>query len=179
MYSMRPISKTGITAIWVAAALSCAHAADSDSMIINFNGPVAINNDNRVPPITIPSGYTGLVRCSNIDGTCRLVSTQPMKGPVACDKLPFGDPPEVPLNGGEENMAKVLHDNVPVMGIAQARAEMRKAMVRACEAKYQGASRAEFYRAGIMDHDFDTQMVFTLASQYITMEIAHRAKQLE
>jgi hypothetical protein len=99
-----------------------------------------------------------------------------MKAPVPCDKPPFGDPPEVPLNDGQENMAKALKANIPTMSLAQARTEMRKALSKACEAKYHGAARADFYSVGIADHDFDTQMVFTLASQYITMEIAHSAK---
>jgi hypothetical protein len=151
-------------------------STDVDSAIIHYNGPIYMDNDSRVPPINIPSGYTGLVRCSNIDATCRLVSEEPMKAPVPCDKPPFGDPPEVPLNDGQENMAKALKANIPTMSLAQARTEMRKALSKACEAKYHGAARADFYSVGIADHDFDTQMVFTLASQYITMEIAHSAK---
>jgi len=150
--------------------------ADTDSAIIHYNGPIYMDSDSRVPPINIPSGYTGLVRCSNIDATCRLVSEEPMKVSVPCDKPPFGDPPEVPLNDGQENMAKALKANIPTMSLAQARAEMRKALSKACEAKYHGAARADFYSVGIMDHDFDTQMVFALAAQYITMEIAHSAK---
>jgi hypothetical protein len=173
---MQPVLKTLITATWIAAALSCAQAADTDSAIIHYNGPIYMDNDSRVPPINIPSGYTGLLRCSNTDATCRLVSVEPTKAPVPCDKPPFGDPPEVPLNDGQENMAKALRANIPTMSLAQARAEMRKALSKACEAKYHGAARADFYSVGIMDHDFDTQMVFTLASQYITMEIAHSAK---
>jgi len=53
---------------------------------------------------------------------------------------------------------------------------MRNALSKAREAKYHGTARDDFYSLSIMDLDFDTKMVFTLAAQYITMEIAHSAK---
>jgi hypothetical protein len=175
-YGLQLVLKALTTAIWIAAPLSCAQAADTDSALIRYNGPIYMNDDRRVPPISIRSGYTGLVRCSNTDATCRLVSEEPMKAPVPCDKPPYGDPAEVPLNDGQENMAKALKAYIPTMSLSQARAEMRNALSKACGAKYHSAARADFYSVGIMDHDLDTQMVFTLASQYITMEIAHSAK---
>ena len=70
-------------------------------------------------------------------------------------------------------MAQGLKHYIPTMSLAQARTEMRKALSNACEAKYHGAARADFYSVGIMDHDFDTKTVFLLASQYIAMEMAH------
>jgi hypothetical protein len=62
------------------------------------------------------------------------------------------------------------------MTLAQARAEMRKILAKACNAKYRGGARADFYSARVTDHDFDTDLVFNLATQYVTMEIARSAK---
>jgi len=164
--------KALITATCSAAAFTFAQAADTDSAIIRYNGPIYMNNDARVPPISIPAGYIGLVRCLN-DDTCRLVSQEPMKAPVPCDKSPFGDPPSVLLDDGQENLAKALRNHQPIMTMTRARAKVRMVFSRTCEAKYGGTGRADFYHAGITDHDFDTRMVFTLASTYIAVEIAH------
>jgi len=175
------VLKTLITAIGIAAALSCAQAADTDSAIVHYNGPV---DGGAASPIHIPAGYVGTVSCSGpAGGTCVLVHSEPMKEPVPCDKPPFGDPPELfgagkryGLESAENNMATPLKAHSPTMTLAQAQAEMRKIVVEACEAKYHGGARTDFYSASITDHDFDTQLVFGLAMQYATVEIAHSAK---
>lgn len=174
---MRPALKAFVMAAWIAAALSHAQAADTDSLIVHYNGPVDVGVET---PIQIPAGYVGTVRCSGPAGeTCVLVHSERMKNPVSCDAPPFGDPSEIYaiiLQPGENNAAAVLKRYSPAMTLVQARAEMRKILVKACEAKYHGNARADFYSVGITDHDFDTKLVSTIAMQYVVMVTARSAK---
>jgi uncharacterized protein len=163
------------------ATYAAGATADTDSALVHYNGPV---DGGAGAPIHIPAGYVGIVRCSGPGGgTCVLVHSEPMKEPVSCDEPPFGDPSELYAAGkgygiesSANNMATALKGYSPAMTLVQARAEMRKILAKACEAKYHGGARTDFYSVGVTDHDFDTELVFNLASQYVTMEIAHSAK---